>query len=187
MKKVIFTALLLGLGLTLAEGVDDARVLKAIETGGPKFAAAMKQDPSERLCSLYPSGLPADQVSAFVAEEKKKVKYPEKLMGDWKKGRMVFTTPSKGNCYACHAGEPAEPAFGDVGPPLTNFGLRGVGNAMIKYTYEKIFDSWITVPCSTMPRYGVNARLTPEEIADLVAYLLSPESPLNPAVKGGGQ
>jgi len=112
---------------------------------------------------------------------------PARMMGDWRRGREVFVTPSKGNCYACHAGEPAEPAFGDVGPPLTNYGLRGTGEAIVRYTYEKIFNSWITVPCSTMPRYGVNARLSPEEIADLVAYLLSPESPINPTVQGGGQ
>jgi len=181
-------AWLLALGLMVPVlAVDDARVEAAIQSGGPRFAQAMRQDESERLCSRYPDGLPPERLSAFVARERDRVLRPDRMMGDWRRGREVFVTPSKGNCYACHAGEPSEPAFGDVGPPLTNYGLRGTGEAIVRYTYEKIFNSWITVPCSTMPRYGVNARLTPEEIADLVAYLLSPESPINPAVQGGGQ
>ncbi len=165
--------------------VDEERVERAIASGGERFAAAMQQDDSERICSRYPQGIPADQLPGFIERERAKVVYPEQLYGDWRRGRDIFTTPAKGNCYACHAGEPGEPAFGDVGPPLTNYGVRGRSEAVVRYTYEKIFSSWITVPCSTMPRYGVNGRLTPEEIADLVAYLLDPESPLNPAVGGG--
>jgi len=178
-------ALLLFALFTVALAVDDGTMERVVRSGGPAFAAAMRQDPSEKLCSQFPQGIPADRSGAFIAAERAKVSYPEALAGDWQRGRVVFTTPSKGNCYACHAGEPEEAAFGDVGPPLTNFGLRGQSEGIVRYTYEKIFDSWITVPCSTMPRYGVNARLTPQEIADLVAYLTSPESPINPAVKGG--
>ncbi len=166
-------------------GVDEERVERAIASGGERFATAMRQEDSERICSRFPEGLPPDRLTAFFAQERAKVRYPKSLYGDWRRGREIFTTPAKGNCYACHAGEPGEPAFGDVGPPLTNYGLRGKGEAIVRYTYEKIYNSWITVPCSTMPRYGVNGRLTPEEIADLVAYLLDPESPLNPALGGG--
>lgn len=171
--------------LALALAVDDATMEKVIRSGGPGFAAAMQQDASERLCTEFPNGLPADRTGPFIEAERAKVTYPEALAGDWQRGREVFTTPAKGNCYACHAGEPEEAAFGDVGPPLTNYGLRGQSEGIVRYTYEKIYNSWITVPCSTMPRYGVNARLTPQEIADLVAYLTSPDSPINPAVKGG--
>ncbi|WP_457634010.1 sulfur oxidation c-type cytochrome SoxX [Oceanithermus desulfurans] len=178
-------ALLFVLLAALAFAVDDTTMKKVIESGGPGFAAAMQQDPSEALCSEFPQGLPADRVGGFVETERAKVSYAEPLAGDWERGREVFVTPARGNCYACHAGEPSEAAFGDVGPPLTNYGLRGQGEGIVKYTYEKIYNAWITVPCSTMPRYGVNGRLTAQEIADLVAYLTSPDSPINPAVKGG--
>lgn len=181
MKRAI--AFLVLFALVLAG--EDVVVEQAIRSGGAGFASAMQQDPAETLCSAFPNGLPASQAQDFIAAERARINYYEVLAGDWRRGREVFTTPAKGNCYACHAGEPEEAAFGDLGPPLTNYGLRGQGEGMLRYTYEKIYNPWVTVPCSTMPRYGVNARLTPQEIADLVAYLTSPESPINPAVKGG--
>lgn len=99
-------------------------------------------------------------------------------MGDWKNGEKVFTDPKRGNCYACHQGDPREVAYGTMGPSLTGYGQRGLSEAVVRYTYEKIYNAWAFVPCSLMYRGGVHGYFTPEETADLVAYLLSPESPL---------
>ena len=70
--------------------------------------------------------------------------------------------------------------MGNVGPGLTRYGVqRGSSEETAKYTYEKIYNAWAYVPCSNMPRLGATGHLTPEQIADLVAYLVDPQSPLN--------
>jgi sulfur-oxidizing protein SoxX len=85
-----------------------------------------------------------------------------------------------GNCYACHAADPKEVAAGNLGPSLTNFGKnRGNTEETIKYAYEKIYNAQAYVACSNMPRLGHNGVLTPEQIADIVAYLVDPASPVN--------
>ena len=132
------------------------------------------------------------------AREAKNIAYPEdgKLMGDWKAGRKIFNDgfgyrigsfiPSNpnavrgGNCYACHEGEKAEAAWGNLGSTLHNFGkLRGQSEPIVKYTYEKIYNARAYNACSQMPRLGHNKILSPNQVADLTAYLLSPESPIN--------
>ncbi len=48
-----------------------------------------------------------------------------------------------------------------------------------KYTYNKIYNSKAYNVCSEMPRFGHVGALKPEQIKDLVALLLDPESPVN--------
>jgi sulfur-oxidizing protein SoxX len=117
-------------------------------------------------------------------------------MGDWKTGEKYYKMgfayrigtvepddPKKdrgGNCYACHAADPKEVAFGTIGPGLTGYGkLRGASDEIVKYTYEKIYNAQAFNACSQMPRLGHNGILTPEKIAHITAYLISPESPVN--------
>ena len=119
-----------------------------------------------------------------------------KLMGDWKEGEKLASIgtgghigkiqpdpPDRkrgGNCYACHTLATKEVAAGNVGPSLTNFGkLRGNSPETVKYVYEKIYNAQAYFPCSLMPRFGHNGWLSPKEIADTVAFLLDPESPVN--------
>jgi sulfur-oxidizing protein SoxX len=159
------------------------------------------QDETLKLCSQYRNNPPEKVATAIVAREGKNMKHPEggKLMGDWKKGEKLFSggfgmrigsieadKPEKqkggngGNCYACHAADPKEVAAGNIGPSLTAYGkLRGSGDDMVKYTYEKIFNPQAYAACSNMPRIGHNGILKPEQIADITAYLISPESPVN--------
>lgn len=88
--------------------------------------------------------------------------------------------PTGGNCYACHSLTQAELSFGTLGPPLNGYGrLRGASEAIVKYTYDKVYNSQRFTACSNMPRFGSNAILTPEQIADVVALLLDPKSPVN--------
>jgi len=49
----------------------------------------------------------------------------------------------------------------------------------VKRTYEQIFNVQAFYPCSMMPRFGHNGWLTPQQIADAVAFLLDPQSPVN--------
>jgi sulfur-oxidizing protein SoxX len=122
------------------------------------------------------------------------VKYPADgvLMGDWKKGESLaqsgrgFTWTDKpglpvgGNCYNCHQISPKEISFGTIGPSLFQIGkIRGNTPEMQKYVYSKIYNAKGYNLCSDMPRFGHVGALTPEQIKDLVALLLDPESPVN--------
>ena len=111
------------------------------------------------------------------------------MMGDWKKGEAsaqsgfgqrvgdATTRPNGGNCYACHQMTKKELSYGTLGPSLLGYGkVRGNSLAMVKYTYEKIYNPHIYSGCSNMPRFGHNGILTPEQIADAVALLLDPKS-----------
>ncbi|HVZ54194.1 MAG TPA: sulfur oxidation c-type cytochrome SoxX [Pseudolabrys sp.] len=132
---------------------------------------------------------------AIEKRERAKIKYPAdgKLMGDWKAGEKLaqsgygfrFTDyPPKqangGNCYACHQLTKAEVSYGTVGPSLLGYGKqRKFAEADVKAVYEKIYDSNAVLACSVMPRFGANGVLTIDEIKDLVALLMSPDSPVN--------
>ncbi|MFN4231475.1 sulfur oxidation c-type cytochrome SoxX [Thermus sp.] len=178
---LVALVLLLGLGLTQMSPFR-ARLEAAFHSGGHEFAKVMlSQDKGQALCSQYRDKLPPDLIPGFLAEQKALIQYPAsgKLMGDWRNGEKVFTDPKRGNCYACHAGVPDEVAYGTMGPSLTNYGQRGTSEAVVRYTYEKIYNAWAFVPCSLMYRGGVHRLFTPEETADLVAFLLDPESPIN--------
>jgi sulfur-oxidizing protein SoxX len=98
-------------------------------------------------------------------------------------GRIQPDPPDRrrgGNCYACHALAPGEVAAGNLGPSLTGYGrARGATPEVIRYTYQKIFNAQAFFPCTSMPRFGHSGWLTPKEIADAVAFLLDPGSPVN--------
>lgn len=201
---LITSATLMLAGIPLAQAADDlhAKASKAIAEsflpGEGQDLDRLKQDETLKLCNEYRSAPPAGVAASISERERADIKYPEdgKLMGDWKEGEKYFKMgfayrigriepddPKKnrgGNCYACHAGDPKEVAFGTVGTPLTGYGkARGTSEAMVKYTYEKIYNAQAYVACSQMPRLGHNGILSPEKIAHLTAYLLAPESPIN--------
>lgn len=163
-----------------------------------EWDARMRQDESQALCSLYRNKPPPEVAGRIAAAQQAGIKYPDngKLMGDWKEGEKLAgigtgghigkiqpDPPDRrkgGNCYACHLMAPKEVAAGTIGPSLTAYGkLRGNTAESVKYTYDKIYNAQASMPCSLMPRFGHNSWLTPKEIADAVAFLLDPESPVN--------
>lgn len=161
------------------------------------------QDRTQKVCSaLSRSGATLDRPTAAkisaLAEES--IQFPAGgiKLGDWRKGEEIARSgygyrvghrtddhssqPAGGNCYACHQLDPNESAHGTVGPSLTNYGtLRGTSDAMLKHTYQILYNPHLFFPCTTMPRFGHNGTLTQEKIADVMAYLLDPESPVNQA------
>ena len=163
-----------------------------------QWRTGLAQDEVQRLCSRYRDTLPPAIGGRIAEEARASMRYPQngKLIGDWREGQRLASTVTGGhistiqpepadrkhggNCYACHALARAEVAAGDLGPSLTRYGkLRGTSPATIKFVYEKIYNAQATYPCSLMPRFGHNGWLTPEQIADSVAFLLDPESPVN--------
>jgi sulfur-oxidizing protein SoxX len=127
--------------------------------------------------------------------ERAKIQYPAdgKFLGDWSSGEKIaqsgyglrFTDypprqANGGNCYACHQLTKAEVSYGTIGPSLLNYGkTRNFSEADTKAVYEKIYDPQAAYPCSNMPRLGLHNVLTIEQIKDLVALVMSPDSPVN--------
>jgi sulfur-oxidizing protein SoxX len=161
----------------------------------PGWEKRLVQDDTQRLCSEAhdrPAGDLAQRIERMNAAMP--IAYPAsgKLVGDWKKGEAIAQSgfgmrpgdstsrPNGGNCYACHSITKTELSFGTLGPALNGYGkLRGNSEAIVKYTYEKVYNAQRFTACSNMPRFGANAILTPEQIADVVALLVDPKSPVN--------
>lgn len=173
----------------------DAAVAAAFEGGDAKLVArANQQDDAQRLCSKFRDAPPAGEAQSLMAAQRAAIRYPAsgRMMGDWRRGKAIAEDvagmrfgdapekPSGGNCYACHQLEPKDMVYGNIGPSLRAYGvLRGPGEAMQRLTYERIYNAQAFTACSTMPRFGHNGVLTPEQISDLVALLLDPRSPVN--------
>jgi L-cysteine S-thiosulfotransferase len=201
-------SLLLGACAATAIAGDgaDAVIQRAEQVMRESFTSAtpeqwktrLAQDQTQALCSRYHNAPPTDAATSIVVDALGSMRYPEsgKLLGNWKEGeklasistgghigRLQPDPPDRkrgGNCYACHALAATEIAAGTLGPSLTGYGkLHGNSPDAIKFVYEKIYNAQATFPCSLMPRFGHNAWLTPEQIADTVAFLLDPDSPVN--------
>lgn len=208
MKSGVFGSLVLGAyaAIAIAAESTDAVIQRAEQIVRKSFTSAtpeqwkarLAQDRTQALCSRYHNGPPADAAASIVADALASMRYPEsgKLLGNWKEGEKLASngtgghigrlepdppdTKRGGNCYACHALAATEIAAGTLGPSLTGYGkLRGSSPEATKFVYEKIYNAQATFPCSLMPRFGHNAWLTPEQIADTVAFLLDPDSPVN--------
>jgi L-cysteine S-thiosulfotransferase len=164
----------------------------------PDLLKRLVQDKSQQICSKIGDARLTQAEAAQVVElARASMKYPDsgKLAGDWKIGEALAhdgagdriqlgvlekRKENGGLCQNCHALAPGEINVGNVGPSLTGYGVeRGNSEAVIKLTYERIYNAWAFAPCSTMPRLGANRHLTPEQIAHLVAYLVDPQSPVN--------
>lgn len=173
----------------------DAALKQAFEGADPRITGrVLAQDEPQRLCTQYRDAPPPEVAQSIVEMSRAAIRYPESaaLVGDWQRGKAIATDPggmrfgdlaikpNGGNCYACHQIEASESVYGTVGPSLRAYGvLRGSGEAMQRLTYARIYDAQAFTACATMPRFGHNGILTPEQIVNVVAYLLDPASPVN--------
>ena len=70
--------------------------------------------------------------------------------------------------------------MGTLGPSLTEYGkIRKFSADEARQVYAKIFNPQAVLPCSNMPRFGDHKLLSEQQIKDVTAYLMSPESPVN--------
>lgn len=179
--------------------ISPERLEQAVQSSwpgiSPELRRRIEQDDTMRVCSVTRNNPTAAQANEIMARERAAIRLPAngQLMGDWRRGeqgalsgyglRMGDNDPRRtngGNCYACHALNPAEISFGTLGPSLTGYGkARGASAETQREVYEKIYNIQAWIACSNMPRFGANNILTPEQIADYVALLLHPESPVN--------
>ena len=158
----------------------------------------LQRDAVQTACSA-PRGMPLDNdmLASLRAERLAAVVLPAdgQYLGDWQRGAEVAgngrglqsnddpTQPNGGNCYACHQLAPNEVAYGTLGPSLTGYGARGQSEAMLQYTWTKLWDTHAYNLCSHMPRFGAQAILTEQQLKDVMAYLLDPASPVNQAAE----
>ena len=168
-----------------------------VQEGGTA-AQRMVQDDLQKACSVVGGGKPdAATLEAVRTAAAASITYPEGgvKLGDWKNGRELSwsgfgfrlgSSPDDhsrraagGNCYNCHQ-MATDRDGGTVGPSLTGYGkTRGTSDAMLKYVYDVIYNAHAYFPCTNMPRMGAKGVLTQEQIADIMAYVLDPESPVN--------
>ena len=200
MKKIIIAATLTTLAAATVCAEDDYRAQavavfqKDFQNRGQALTDRVAEDGLQTICNRTGNAPPEALRKQMEADQLAGVKFPAdgKLMGDWKKGESLaqsgrgFTWSDKpglpvgGNCYNCHQINPKETAYGTVGPSLLGYGkIRGNTPDMQKYVFSKIYNAKAFNLCSEMPRFGHVEALRPEQIKDLVALLLDPESPVN--------
>jgi len=174
------------------------------DKGIVKVSVALRPDETLDTCSAADvAGKPLDEktAKAIEAANLKTIKWPAdgKYLGNWKEGEklaqsgrgLTWTdkadTPNGANCYNCHQISKEEISFGTIGPSLYNYGkIRGVtdpnspaSKEVVMYTWGKIWNSKAYNACSNMPRAGHMGILTEAQVADVVALLLDPKSPVN--------
>ena len=154
----------------------------------------LNEDALQLICNRSHDDPPKDVAERLQQDQLEAIKYPAdgKFLGDWKSGEKIaqagrgMTWSDKpgqangGGCYNCHQIGPNETSFGTIGNSLAHFGkTRGYGPDVQKYVYGKIYNAKAFNLCSTMPRFGHSGTLTEQQIKDLVALLLDPNSPVN--------
>ena len=155
----------------------------------------LAQDDTQKTCSEYTGkALPKDAAERIEKANLAAIKWPAdgKFLGDWKRGERIAQagqgmqysddpkTPSGANCYACHQLAPQELSFGTIGPSLFHFGKsRGYTDEVRKYAYGKVYNAEGYSACTNMPRFGHMGILTEQQIKDVVALLMDPDSPVN--------
>lgn len=199
MRTLLLAAAVILAAVIAAPAADTAKVDAAIVAAFPTVPADWKsrfdQDETMKQCSASRNAPKQDVAAEITKRERAKIEYPPdgKLIGDWKSGEKIaqsgyglrFTDiPARqqdgGNCYACHQLTKAEVSYGTVGPSLLGYGkIRKFSEADTKAAYEKIYNAQASYACSNMPRFGTNHVLTIDQIKDLVALVMSPDSPVN--------
>jgi sulfur-oxidizing protein SoxX len=198
LKIAAAAAVLLAAG-TASAADDHARAAVALiksdfKSKGPATVERVTaQDDVQKTCSAAKPPSPA-KARALQAAQLKAVKYPAdgNYLGDWKAGEKIAQNgrgmqwsdqagaENGGNCYACHQVTKEEISFGNIGPSLYQYGkLRGNSEAVVKYTWAKLYNAQAFNACSRMPRFGHNEVLTEQQLKDVMALLLDPQSPVN--------
>lgn len=160
---------------------------------GSASMARLEADAVQSACNLHGNAPPEALARRLEAEQMGAIKFPSgSLVGEWKRGQQIAQSGrglqwndvpkdvAGGSCYNCHQLSPQEASFGTLGPSLLRFGkLRGNSPDIQKYAYGRIYNAKAYNLCSQMPRLGHSGTLTEQQIKDLVAYLVDPESPVN--------
>ena len=201
-KILPLLALLVGLSSSaFAQSSFDAKFQKMMSEGfraeGIAGLDRIHQDETQKFCS-DPKRINTKQGAVKAIELQKlnmaSIVQPTdgKYIGDWKNGEAIAQsgrgatwtdkpdTVNGGGCYNCHEINKKEISYGNLGPSLWNYGKnRGYSQELITYTWNRIYNSKAYNLCSNMPRFGHFKLLTQEQMQDVMALLLDPQSPVN--------
>lgn len=201
-KLLITAAFLVLLSFTaFAQSSLDVKFQKMMSEGfraeGIAGLDRIKQDETQKFCS-DPKAMNTKQGALKAIEIQKlnmaSIVQPSdgKYIGDWKNGEAIAQsgrgstwtdksdTVKGGGCYNCHEINKEEISYGNLGPSLWNYGKsRGYSQEVLVYTWNRINNSKAYNACSNMPRFGHFKLLTQEQIQDVMALLLDPQSPVN--------
>jgi L-cysteine S-thiosulfotransferase len=201
---VAAAAVIVGCTTTSSPRASDALAQSIIKSSfreqGEAKLDRLNQDDLQKACSA-PTPPPEAVTKQLEAAQLATIQWPTDgvYIGDWREGEklaqngrgMTWTDPANvpagGNCYNCHQITKAEISYGTIGPSLYQYGkLRGVADpadpasqAVVKYTWGKLWNAKAYNACSGMPRFGHAGVLTQAQIRDLMALLLDPKSPTN--------
>ncbi len=194
---VLLGCLSFGAQAQTADPKFEAMLKEGFRAEGIAGLDRLEQDTIQALCSdPEVRQTPAAQ-KALVEEQSKAmaaIKPPAdgKYLGSWKAGEAVAQSgrgatwsdttkaPNGGGCYNCHQISKQEISHGNIGPSLTGYGkTRGTSEAILTYTWNRINNSKAYNACSNMPRMAHFNLLTEQQIKDVMALLLDPESPVN--------
>ncbi len=180
---------------TVSPARVDQVMRDSFKSATPEWQQRLVQDQTMKECTATRNQPSAAQADAIMAREKAIIVYPAdgKFIGDWKKGEKLAqsgyglrfsdyppTRENGGNCYACHQLDKKELSYGTLGPSLQGYGkTRNFSAEDAKAVYERVYNPQAHLACAHMPRFGANKVLTVEQIKDVVALLMDPESPVN--------
>ena len=205
MKSVVAAALVFVIGgacapaaLCADQAGLDARFKQMLQhdfhARGSAGMDRLEQDAVQKVCTETRDRPQAGPQETLQREQQSLIRWPAdgRFLGDWRAGEkaaqdgrgMTWADPpgraAGGGCYGCHQISPQEIAFGTIGPSLLHLGRdRGAGPEMQRYVYGHIYNAKAYNVCSYMPRFGVSGALSEQQIRDLVALLLDPDSPVN--------
>ena len=175
----------------------DKAIIASFRDEGIVSVEAIKQDETQAVCSdpkLTVGKAGAKRRAAIEKENLATIRppYDGVYLGDWKEGEKVaqsgrgatWTDKSSavngGGCYNCHQISKAEISHGTIGPSLLGYGkTRGNSQAVVDYTWGKMYNAKAYNACSAMPRIGHFNLLTEKQMKDVMALLLDPASPVN--------
>jgi L-cysteine S-thiosulfotransferase len=169
----------------------------SFQANGQAGLDRLERDETQKFCSdaaaIAGKGDPKKR-EAIEKANMAAIKQPSdgKYLGDWKQGEKIAqsgrgaTWRDKagsavgGGCYNCHQINKKEISHGNIGPSLWNYGkIRGNTEAVVQYTWGKIYNSKAYNACSNMPRFGHFKLLNEDQMRHVMALLLDPESPVN--------
>lgn len=205
MRKGLVALVAVGLSAGVAAYAKDKPMVDAIRVEQvmkdswknvpPEWQERLVQDQTMKECTESRNQPSSDVANSIMEREKAKIVYPAdgKFIGDWKKGEKLAQSgyglrfsdypprsENGGNCYACHQITKEEVSYGTLGPSLLRYGKdRDYSDKETKLVYERIYNPQAHLACASMPRFGANNVLTVEQIKDIVALLMDPQSPVN--------
>ena len=196
-SAVLLASLALSVQAQTVDAKFDAMLKDGFRAEGIAGLDRLKQDQIQAICSdTELRQTPAAQKILIEQQTKAmaEIKPPSdgKYLGSWKAGEAIAQSgrgatwsdttkaPNGGGCYNCHQISKQEISYGNIGPSLAGYGkARGTSEAILTYTWNRINNSKAYNACSNMPRMAHFNLLTEQQIKDVMALLLDPESPVN--------